>query len=156
MDIPEQQKYIQSVEELEAYSALQQFKHVDEIPESTSPPEFKTPIRDQLNIRENGFAHFEARLEPVGDSKLKVEWFKDGRAVEASSRITTFFNFGYVALTIKQVTVNDQGVYTCKATNALGEAATSAKLTVVTKVDVIVDSQHPEGLEKIQYLEDSR
>ena len=57
----------------------------------------------QPNVREGGFAHFEARLEPMGDQTMKVDWFKDGRPVDASSRITTFFNFGYVALTIKQV-----------------------------------------------------
>jgi hypothetical protein len=74
----------------------------------------------------------------------------------AGSRITTFFNFGYVALTIKHVTTHDIGVYTCRAYNRLGQATTSAQLTVVSKKDIIVDSQHPGGLEKIQYLEDAR
>lgn len=72
------------------------------------------------------------------------------------SRITTFFNFGYVALTIKHVTTHDIGVYTCRAYNRLGQASTSAQLTVVSKKDIILDSQHPGGLEKIQYLEDAR
>lgn len=72
------------------------------------------------------------------------------------SRITTFFNFGYVALTIKHVTTHDIGVYTCRAYNRLGQATTSAQLTVVSKKDIILDSQHPGGLEKIHYLEDTR
>lgn len=101
LGIPEQQRYIEKVEELEAYQHMQNQKYVQEAPESISAPEFKTPIKDQQGVREGGFAHFEARLEPVGDSTLRVEWLKDGRPVEASSRITTFFNFGYVALTIK-------------------------------------------------------
>ncbi len=71
--------------------------------EPTQPPEFMSSIKDQLEVREGGFAHFEARLEPMGDHTMKVEWMKDGRPVDASSRITSFFNFGYVALTIKQV-----------------------------------------------------
>ena len=37
-------------------------------------------------MKEGGFAHFEARLEPMGDHTMKVEWFKDGKPVEASSR----------------------------------------------------------------------
>ena len=78
----------------------------------------------------------------------------DGKPLEASSRITTFFNFGYVALTIKSITIHDRGVYTCVARNALGEASTQAQLTVVTKKDVLLESQHPQGLEKIRYLED--
>lgn len=74
----------------------------------------------------------------------------------SGSRITTFFNFGYVALSIKNVTVHDVGIYTCRAYNNLGEASTSAELSVVSKEDVIYDSQHPEGLQRIQFLEDSR
>lgn len=155
LGIPEQQKYIESVEQLEAYQQQQHQKYVLESPESTQPPEFKTPIKDQNEIREGGFAHFEARLEPVGDSTLRVEWLKDGRLVEASSRITSFFNFGYVALTIKDVTIHDVGHYTCRAYNAMGQATTTAQLSVVSKKDIIFDSQHPGGLEKIQHLEDS-
>lgn len=155
LGISEQQRYIQKCEQLEQYQQYQNMKFVEEQPESTVRPEFKNPISDQLNIREGGFAHFEARLEPVGDSTLHVEWLKDGKIVEASSRITSFFNFGYVALTIKQVTVHDVGTYSCRAYNALGEAQTSAKMTVITKQDVIVESQHQLGLERIQQLEDS-
>jgi transcription antitermination factor NusG len=84
LGIPEQQRYIEKVEELEAYQQQQQHRYVQEVPESTAPPEFKSPIKDQTNIREGGFAHFEARLEPIGDSTLQVEWLKDGRPVEAS------------------------------------------------------------------------
>lgn len=155
LGISEQQRHIQKCEQLEAYQQYQNMKFVEETPESVMRPEFKNPIKDQINIREGGFAHFEARLEPVGDSTLRVEWLKDGKVVEASSRITSFFNFGYVALTIKQVTVHDVGTYTCRAINALGEAQTTAKLTVITKQDIIVESQHQLGLEKIQQLEDS-
>ncbi len=60
-----------------------------------------------------------------------------------------------MALTVKQLAVHDVGTYTCRATNTLGQAATSAKLTVVTKQDIIFDTQHPNGLDKIQHLEDS-
>lgn len=154
LGIPEQQRYIESVEELEQHQRQQhKQKFVQEIPDSVSPPVFKSPIKDQLNIRENGFAHFEARLEPVGDSTLKVEWFKDGHPIKASSRITSFFNFGYVALTIKQVTVHDVGAYTVRATNSLGQASTSARITVASKNDISFDTNHPSGLEKIQSLE---
>lgn len=155
LGIPEQCRYIEKTKQLEAYQQLQHQKYYREAPESTQRPEFKTPIKDELNIKEGGFTHFEARLEPIGDSTLRVEWLKDGRPVEASSRITTFFNFGYVALTIKSVTIHDAGHYTCQAYNALGQATTSAKLTIITKKDIIAESQHPGGLEKIQHLEDS-
>lgn len=154
LGIAEQQRYIESVEQLEAYQNQQHRKYVEEAPETTTAPKFKTQIKDQLEIREGGFAHFEARLEPVGDSTLRVDWFKDGKPVEASSRITSFFNFGYVALTIKQLTIHDVGVYTCRAVNKMGQDTTNASLSIVTKQDILYDSQNPGGLQKIQNLED--
>ena len=42
------------------------------------------PLRDQIGVAENGVAHFESRLEPIGDSTLRVEWYKDGQSLEAS------------------------------------------------------------------------
>lgn len=70
---------------MEALEGYLQTSHraAPEPPESTAPPVFQSPIKDQ-GVREGGFAHFEARLEPVGDSTLRVEWLKDGRPVEAS------------------------------------------------------------------------
>lgn len=155
LGIPEQQRYIESVEQLEAHQNQQHRKYVEEVPDSTVPPKFKTQIKDQMEIREGGFAHFEARLEPVGDSSLRVDWFKDGKPVEASSRITSFFNFGYVALTIKQLTIHDVGVYICRAVNKMGQDTTNASLSIVTKNDILYDSQNPGGLQKLQSLEDS-
>lgn len=64
-----------------------------------APPQFKTPIKDQQNIKEGGFAHFEARLEPLGDSTLQVEWLKDGKPVEASKYTLPKMIFMYIKLT---------------------------------------------------------
>ncbi len=76
LGIPEQQRYIERIEELEAYQLQLAQRGQPEPIEATTPPEFKSPIKDQMDIREGGFAHFEARLEPVGDPKLSVHWFK--------------------------------------------------------------------------------
>jgi hypothetical protein len=110
-------------------------------------------VKEVIQVGEGGTAHFEARLEPTGVPGLKVEWYKDNKLLEASSRITTFFNFGYVALTIKQLTIFDNGVYTCRALNSAGEAITSGKLVCTSKSTVVQDSQC--DLEKLQHLEDS-
>merc|ERR1712018_914231 len=134
--IAEQQQYIEKVQQLEQYQASKQMTRMESVTvESTQAPEFKSPILDQLDIKEGGFAHFEARLEPMGDASMKVEWLKDGHAVDASSRITSFFNFGYVALTIKQVALHDAGIYSCIAYNKCGKAETSAKMTTASKAD---------------------
>lgn len=76
LGIPEQQRYIERIEELEAYQLSLSQRGQPEPVEATTPPEFKSPIKDQMEIREGGFAHFEARLEPIGDPKLTVHWLK--------------------------------------------------------------------------------
>lgn len=101
LGIPEQQRYIDKTSELEAYQLQQQYKQPPPgPPESTAPPVFKSPIKDQLNIKEGAFAHFEARLEPVNDPTMKVVWLKDGKPVEASNYLSKFFNIVF-SVTIK-------------------------------------------------------
>ncbi|XP_067120871.1 titin [Centruroides vittatus] len=154
LGIPEQEKYIEKIQELESYQYQQrhQFVEVDAVPQQK--PSFRTQLNDQKNIQQGRTAHFEARLEPTGDSTMRVEWLKDGKPLEASSRITAFFNFGYVSLTIRNVDTRDIGTYTCCAINSMGTATTKAVLTCITKKSVVLESQYPEGLEKIQHLED--
>merc|ERR1719402_158301 len=148
--LEEQRAYIQKTEQLEQYQASKMTKSEMTIEQPTQAPEFKTNIKDQLDVKEGGFAHFEARLEPMGDHTMKVEWLKDGRPVEASSRITSFFNFGYVALTIKQVAIHDMGSYSCVATNAIGTATTTAKLQAVTKAEADFQAKTWESCQQIE------
>jgi hypothetical protein len=88
--VSDQQRLIDQCDALENYHQQQHlYRPEPEQPESIAPPQFVSPIKDQKNIHENGFAHFDARLEPSNDSTMKVEWFKDGRPVEASKHIDT-------------------------------------------------------------------
>ena len=152
--IAEQETYIKKVQQLEEYQASKQvITRQESTVEPTQPPEFQTSIKDQLEVREGGFAHFEARLEPMGDHTMKVEWMKDGRPVDASSRITSFFNFGYVALTIKQVAKHDTGRYTCVASNRCGRAEVSANMTSIGKGDAEFKSK---AWQSIQQMESSK
>lgn len=47
------------------------------------PPQFIIPIRNVAQL-EGGKVHFEARIEPVGDPSMRVEWFVNGKSLEAS------------------------------------------------------------------------
>ncbi len=49
----------QAIEELEAYKNIATIS--SEITETFTAPIFKSHLKDQFNIRESGFAHFEAR-----------------------------------------------------------------------------------------------
>jgi len=122
----------------------------EEVVEVTTAPVFKTPLRDQLDLQELGFAHFEARLEPLNDPSMFIEWVKDGIPVEASSRINSFFNFGYVALTIKELRQSDMGTYTCVAKNKLGQAQSSASLTL-KKLETVTKSLERTVISKASY-----
>ena len=109
-----------------------------------------------LTLKENQSAHFEARLIPVGDSRLKVEWFKNGVALQDANRISTLNDFGFVALDMKYVRPEDSGTYSCRATNDLGQAVTSATLIVQSRDSfVVTETQNQNALDKLQYLEDS-
>ena len=46
-------------------------------------PTLMAPLRD-VNINEGERAHFEAKVGPVGDPSLKVEWYCNGQAIAAS------------------------------------------------------------------------
>lgn len=120
----------------------------------TQAPVFTMPVRD-ISVAENQAVHFEARLIPVGDAKLKVEWLRNGIPIEASNRVTTMHDFGYVALNMKYVNPEDSGTYTCRAVNELGQAVTSAALVVHSKAALQLESQNESALQKIHYLEDS-
>ena len=46
------------------------------------------------------------------------------------SRLKTSLDFGHVQLTIQGVRPQDSGIYTCKATNKLGEAVSTTSIKV--------------------------
>ncbi len=58
-----------------------------------------------------------------------------------------------MTLDITGLRPSDEGVYECKATNALGMATTTASIKIVSKGSLLLDSQHPEGMRKITALE---
>lgn len=47
------------------------------------PPQFVVPLRDVQQL-EGGKVHFEARIEPLGDPSMRVEWLLNGQLLGAS------------------------------------------------------------------------
>lgn len=84
LGIPEQQSYIQKTQELEAYQMQQKQTYVEIDQTVREKPYFKTQLIQKLELNEGKTAHFEARLEPSGDSTMRTEWMKDGKPLEAS------------------------------------------------------------------------
>jgi titin len=101
-----------------------------ELERSYDPPVFLIPLRDQLQQFEGGRAHFEAKIHPVGDPTIQIQWFKDGQPLQMSSRANTTYRFGFLALDLLGLLDSDSGVYTCIVSSATGSAESSATLTV--------------------------
>ena len=124
---------------------------------SAEAPKFITQLTDIVRLVEGQSAHFEARLTPVNDPLLAVEWFFNGTKLPTGHRFRTFHDFGIVILDILYCYEEDCGVYECRAVNRMGTDTTKATLKCLSKASLILDSQLPKGMEslqKIQSLED--
>ena len=90
-------------------------------------------LRDIGTVAEGSNIAVEARIEPKNDPNLKVDWELNGKPVSSGSRLQTKLDFGHVILQINGVRASDSGIYTCKATNALGEAVSTTSIKVEGK-----------------------
>ncbi|XP_035602993.1 myosin light chain kinase, smooth muscle-like [Oncorhynchus keta] len=94
--------------------------------ELQSEPRFQQVLRDTSQPRGSS-ARLACRVQ--GYPEPEVVWFKDEETVESSSRVTVGYD-GMCELVLTDLGPADTGVYKCRATNVLGEALCSAKLTV--------------------------
>ncbi|KJH46032.1 immunoglobulin I-set domain protein [Dictyocaulus viviparus] len=124
--------------------------------QSLDNPRFVRPLAERIECMENDPVHFEARLQPANDVKMTVEWYHNGAPLPAAHRFRPMFDFGYVALDILYAYPEDSGTYTLVARNELGEAQCSLELLVGSEKALYLDPHHPEGLQRIQELEQDR
>ncbi len=140
--------------EMKSTSTMSTMMQGQELTVSKSKPVFVTPLKDPpSDVLEGQNIHLEARLEPIGDPNLKVEWFCNNRPLTIGSRFKTYNDFGFIALDIVGVNLADAGNYVCKATNQLGQAETSARVQVTAKSNVITETEHEAAVQQISYLE---
>ena len=103
----------------------------DEIPEDQLvAPEFTqllkpTTVKDGERVEL--IVHFRGHPAP------RIRWFHNGQEVVKSTdfEITIDYDRGISILVIIEVFPEDEGEYTCTATNKLGETITTCRLTVV-------------------------
>lgn len=69
---------LEKIQYLEDSSRYKRTDVTDEM--ITVKPHFLTKPKP-VEVKEGGHAHFECKLEPVTDTNLKVEWFKNGRPI---------------------------------------------------------------------------
>ncbi len=85
-------------------------------------PRFVTVPKAKFVTGEGRNTHFEAKVEPIADPNLQIEWLKDGQPITVGHRFRPIHDFGYVALDIVGVISEDSGKYTCRAVNLTGSA----------------------------------
>uniref|UniRef100_A0A915LBB0 Ig-like domain-containing protein n=1 Tax=Romanomermis culicivorax TaxID=13658 RepID=A0A915LBB0_ROMCU len=99
-------------------------------------PLFLDQLGDLGEFMEAESCHFEAKLEPVGDTSLRIYWYHNGELIPYSSRIQTRNDFGLVSLTVKHLIPEDSGDYVCLAVNSKGQAQSNGRVLCRSKVDV--------------------
>lgn len=105
-------------------------------------PVFTTHLQNQHQLQEAQHVHLEAQVEPRADPNLKIEWFKNGEPLSLGSRIRSTFDFGLVTLSVNSLRADDSAIYTCKATNLLGEAVSTCTLKIEGKAeDILIKNQ---------------
>lgn len=109
---PAAYKQIRSLETVSS-TRRQQVDRFSQLPLS-SPPRFTSHLNSENVVPEGESLHLEARLEPVDDQNLVVEWYKSGNYLVLGSRTTTTFDFGRVSLDIVSCKPEDSGVYICR------------------------------------------
>ena len=121
------------------------------------PPKFKTQFKAQLNLRERDTARYEAKLIPIGDPTMKIEWLRNGEPLRSATRYEIKYDFGLVSLNLLWTYPEDDGIYECVATNQVGQDKTRAELKCKGNRSIIYDTQLPDGMEgylKIQERDD--
>ncbi|XP_022235460.1 titin-like [Limulus polyphemus] len=86
-----------------------------------------SPLAD-LTVPKGSPARFVTSISGVPTPQ--ITWYKGGTIIKASRKFQMAQDAGSCSLVIRQTCPEDQGIYTCKATNASGQAETSARLTV--------------------------
>ena len=93
---------------------------------SISAPSIVTPPVS-IVVNETGTASFQCEAE--GNPQPKVTWLRDNSSLLANKRVVPTAG----GLVIKDVTLTDDGTYTCEARNILGVMTSLATLTVQGK-----------------------
>ncbi|XP_013393635.1 titin [Lingula anatina] len=90
-------------------------------------PKFIEPIKS-IAAREGTQVTFQGCV--TGKPEPTIKWYKEGKDITHRPDVQTSYRDGRVALTIPKITKQDQGNFTCTASNTAGMASSSSELIV--------------------------
>ena len=148
------------IEAIEAVESSTRMRLPDDTTEQSSleKPHFVSDLQASCEVTGEEPLQLHCAVEPKTDPDLRIDWFHNGQPLQTGARVRPNIDFGFVSLTISDVSARDEGIYTCRAANSLGEATTFTKVYYSTQSPAGVDSttMHPrgeEGLETINKME---
>ncbi|VDM50390.1 unnamed protein product [Toxocara canis] len=122
--------------------------------ECDNPPNFIGDLSDkELNEHEDIHLASKILVTPANNPTMVVEWFVNGQPLLTGSRVKASNDFGFLTMDIRSAIAEDSGVYTVKATNALGEASRQCRVLVNPHAVVLSPTQHEESLGEIHEIE---
>ena len=151
---PSGQTGLDAIEKIEQKASMKLPESSESINENISTPHFTTDLCQDFQVGPDNRIILNCNVEPKSDPNLKIEWFHNGSALTTGSRVMPSFDFGFVNLTIADVTHRDEGIYTCKASNSMGVATTFSKVHISSSLKSQVDSttMHPHGIEGLESI----
>lgn len=93
-------------------------------------PEFTKPLHD-LSIHDGESLVLTCHV--TGDPEPQITWSKNGKSISSSEIMDLRYKNGVATLTIHEVFPEDEGVFSCIATNSISAIETKCKLTVKRK-----------------------
>ena len=93
-------------------------------------PVFTLPLENQ-KITEGQPTQLDVRVSGIPEPE--IAWIKDGRPVRTGERMHAEKMGDLYSLKISEVDIEDEGIYTCQATNEAGTASSQADLSVECK-----------------------
>ncbi|XP_037949812.1 myosin light chain kinase, smooth muscle-like [Teleopsis dalmanni] len=90
-------------------------------------PEFTKPLTN-TSVRDGDQLTLTCHVK--GDPEPHITWSKNGKTISSSDIMDLKYKNGVASLTIHEVFPEDDGVYTCTATNSISAVETKCKLTV--------------------------
>lgn len=111
-------------------SLIYNYINVKNISEITSDQQLNAPIfiKELLpSSAKKGSSHL-LSCTVTGNPLPIVQWFKNETNIDDSPDYVITYNNGEAVLKFLEILPDDCAIYTCKATNKLGKASTSANL----------------------------
>ena len=91
-------------------------------------PKFTSPLQSELTVIDGQSVSLECQLN--ADPNPNILWYKDGRVLRPSIGYKQTFDGSVAKIEIREVFLDDTGMYECAAKNGHGEERCSCKLKV--------------------------